>query len=330
MRPMAGNFEAKQSVMLRRWATAPQHSPLSEFPDLTDLFAKDSWNEKEIEVIYEPSEVTEEETTDREAIQELPDDEMLRIEALEREEEARRAAKARVEEEHRRDELMVGRIEEWFLENFEPPAPDSKYDDYVWGCPYNAQSVIETFSPSYIDDSVLDDAVNALERISTNWVPIGSKLEIASTRAQPISGEEAYSQLQERVRALEELLNQIPEQAPGIGHNFPPEPLDVTPVDNDDRKELQAAIHIIQAQPLIPQDKGKEVRKAGAVVEGKIHKVRGWLARQGDTFATEAVKEAGKQFGKWAPRALWLLLIDRMLSVTETITHWLNLVFHLP
>jgi hypothetical protein len=44
-------------------------------------------------------------------------------------------------------------------------------------------------------------------------------------------------------------------------------------------------------------------------------------------FITEAVKESGKQFGKWMPRAFWMLVIERMLGVTETITVWLKMVF---
>jgi hypothetical protein len=64
------------------------------------------------------------------------------------------------------------------------------------------------------------------------------------------------------------------------------------------------AIQIIQSQPIQPPDEGRHAKEAAVVVETKMQKVRDWLARQSDTFATEVVKEAGKQFGKWAPRAL--------------------------
>ncbi len=88
-----------------------------------------------------------------------------------------------------------------------------------------------------------------------------------------------------------------------------------------------AAVRSIELQTIRPPDKGQEAKNAAAVIETKMQKVCSWLARQGDTFASEAVKEAGKEFGKWMPRAFWLLLIDRMFSLTDVVTRWLHLAF---
>jgi hypothetical protein len=43
-------------------------------------------------------------------------------------------------------------------------------------------------------------------------------------------------------------------------------------------------------------------------------------------FTTEAVKEAGKQFGRWAPRVFWLWLMDQMFGVSHIIHAWLHLI----
>src|SRR6266852_1153201 len=56
----------------------------------------------------------------------------------------------------------------------------------------------------------------------------------------------------------------------------------------------------------------------------KREKLGKWLAKQGEVFTTEAVKEAGKQFGKWAPTAFWLWLMDMMFGVSSAAHAWLK------
>jgi hypothetical protein len=41
---------------------------------------------------------------------------------------------------------------------------------------------------------------------------------------------------------------------------------------------------------------------------------------------TEAVKASGKQFGQWMPRAFWPVVIERMLGVTDMLTHWVQMI----
>jgi hypothetical protein len=132
--------------------------------------------------------------------------------------------------------------------------------------------------------------------------------------------------VQKHVRALEELIAEAPQAPPGIGHNNPPEAIDA-PLSALDTSELMAACEVIKTQPIQPADKGEAVKAAAAVVRTKMQKARAWMAGKGELFADEAVKEAGKQFGKWAPRAFWLLVIERMFCVTETVTHWIKMIF---
>jgi hypothetical protein len=37
-------------------------------------------------------------------------------------------------------------------------------------------------------------------------------------------------------------------------------------------------------------------------------RLRGWFTRQADSFVSEAVKEAGKELGKWGMRVFLILL----------------------
>jgi hypothetical protein len=66
----------------------------------------------------------------------------------------------------------------------------------------------------------------------------------------PRSEEEAYRRMQEHLRALNRLMQQIPDVPPGIGHNQPPEPIDDAALDADDRPEITQVIEVIEAHPL--------------------------------------------------------------------------------
>jgi hypothetical protein len=141
---------------------------------------------------------------------------------------------------------------------------------------------------------------------------------------------DVYEEVQDHVRSLQELLAEIPRPPPGIGHNRPPEPLDAEPFNETDHTELAQALEVLKAQPLEPADKGKAAQEATSVVQTKMEKLRGWLARKGELFTDEAIKEAGKQFGKWGSLALWALLIDHMFHVIEKVPLWLNMIFGSP
>jgi hypothetical protein len=55
-------------------------------------------------------------------------------------------------------------------------------------------------------------------------------------------------------------------------------------------------------------------------------KIRGWFTRQADSFVSEAVKEAGKEFGKWGMRLFLVLLAERLIEVRQIVSTWLQSV----
>jgi hypothetical protein len=118
-----------------------------------------------------------------------------------------------------------------------------------------------------------------------------------------------------RIASLEEAVAQLPGVAPGIGHNHPPEPIDAFPITIADRTDIAAAIDVLKAQPVEPSDEGKAATEAAETLKSGGLKISEWLAKHADTFVSEAVKEAGKEFGKWGTRAtIWLVVLDRLFS----------------
>jgi hypothetical protein len=137
---------------------------------------------------------------------------------------------------------------------------------------------------------------------------------------------------QEMLKQVESLERIVPDilKVPhhGIGHNNPPETIEVEPLDAADTKEIEESLATLKAQPVVPPAASQAAEKAIATIESKRIKVQAWLAKQGDAFVSAAVKEAGKEFGKWAPRAFWLVVVDRMLGASQAALTWLHTLGH--
>jgi hypothetical protein len=131
---------------------------------------------------------------------------------------------------------------------------------------------------------------------------------------------ELYAQMQARILELEKALAEIPAK-PGMGHNRPPEPLEIDPADID---ELNYAVQVLREQPVSPPNKGEVALNAVTVIEAKASRLRAWAERRGEEFASEATKAAGKQTGTWLTGAFVLWLVDRMLDLSHIVHAWLK------
>lgn len=232
----------------------------------------------------------------------------------------------------------VAAIREWFYENFEDPAESTPYESaeggyqYIWGGPYDTRDIIENVFADTASEELIAAAIAELETDSDVWVPSTSRRQAPEEDEPPdeeLDIKALHVQLQERVHSLEEALKRVPQPPAGMGHNRPPEPLEAEPLDENDRKEIATALQTLKAQPVDPQDKGAVAQAALGQIESKRAKLGRWLAQQGQVFTTEAVKEAGKRFGQWAPAAFWLWFMDQMFGLSHVVQKWLSVV-HLP
>ena len=132
--------------------------------------------------------------------------------------------------------------------------------------------------------------------------------------------------MQERISAIEEALSRLPNGAAGVGHNNPPEPIEDAPVDEVERTALDQALAVLKAQPAEPGNEGAAAAVPVAFIQSIADKARSWLARQADTFVSEATKEAGKEFGKWGSRTLWAFVASQLLGLSEIAVKWLHAI----
>lgn len=226
---------------------------------------------------------------------------------------------------------------EWFHHNFEDPAEHTPYESaeggyqYIWGGPYEARDIFQSIWEGHVDDEVIEEAVDKVQANSFYWVPNMRRMQppdlpsdFEEQEEDGLTTRELYENVQNRVAELEEALAMLRrDRNIGIGHNRPPEPIG-SPLSEKEQTELSNAIEVIKIQPVEPADIGKAGGEAADVVKTKAEKIREWLGRQAGAFTDEAVKEAGKSFGKWAPAAFWLWVIDRMLSLSTAVTHWIK------
>lgn len=203
-------------------------------------------------------------------------------------------------------EEAVEKIATWFFENFEDPAESTPYEtaeggyQYIWGGPYNARDVIENVFADTASEKLVTAAIEAVELHGHEWVPNGHRIQPPDDDADsPQNTEAAFAEMHRRIQVLEESLEQI--RPAGLGHNNPPEPIEPTPLSSQEWASIQHAIAVLNSQPAIPQEaKISDIETAARTTETLGIKVKDWLVDRANDFSSEAVKEAGKEFGRWA------------------------------
>jgi hypothetical protein len=151
-------------------------------------------------------------------------------------------------------------------------------------------------------------------------LPLQFSASPRGTRNLP-SPHELYSQMQAKIAELEKALAELPARPAGMGHNQPPESIDIDPADI---QELGQAIQVLKAQPESPADKGKVALETLQTIEAKASKFRAWAERRGEEFASEATKAAGKQTGTWLSVTAVGVLVDHLLGLSTVVRLWLE------
>ncbi|RFC68097.1 HEPN-associated N-terminal domain-containing protein [Mesorhizobium denitrificans] len=230
---------------------------------------------------------------------------------------------------------VVEAIVEWFFENFEDPAETTPYESaeggyqYIWGGPYDAREIIESVFEDTASKAAVEDAVNQIQRGGFDWVPNSNRLQPPDEDdlEHEFTASELHSEMLNQISQFEDAISQIPPATPGIGHNNPPEEIDPL-VEQVDLQDIMNSVAVLKAQPVEPEDGGKAATAAITRLKEWAVKLGGYVTKQADNFITEAVKEAGKQFGRWGTRAALVVIGTRLLSLTDVASQWLEAIGH--
>jgi len=232
-------------------------------------------------------------------------------------------------------EDAVELIKQWFFENFEDPAHNTPYESaeggyqYIWGGPYNTRDIIGNIFADTASDELIEAAIKEVESEGFEWVPNEARRqppEEDEPPEPPLEDASAlHAEMLRRISKLERTMAQMPSVSPGIGHNHPPDPIESFALTVADQAEITAAVEVLRAQPIEPQDGGKTAAEAAQTLKFKGEKISTWLSTQADNFVSEAVKEAGKEFGKWGMRAaIWSAILAELQSVYGSVVQWLS------
>ena len=231
-------------------------------------------------------------------------------------------------------EAAVEQITDWFFVNFEDPANSTPYESaeggyqYIWGGPYDARDIIENIFADTASDELITAAIAAVEQEGYEWAPHDRRIQPPDDEPPDIVDRDAlHAEMLRRIAELERALDEA--STPGIGHNRPPEAIDEIPLDPYDQQDIRRSLAILKEQPPAPSETAIPALEAEA---GKLDsygkRILTWFAERADDFATEAVKEAGKEFGKWGARVTMWKAIGGLLTAAAVATNaWLHAFF---
>jgi len=134
-----------------------------------------------------------------------------------------------------------------------------------------------------------------------------------------------------RIELLEATLANLPVRHPTIGHNRPPEPIEVSLNDRDrlavnravaDLKEPGAAYAVAQKAALTLTRIAKKIWR-------QLARASGCVGKQAGEFVSAAVKSGGTEFGKRAVQApFWYELARNLHGVSQAAIDWIATLPH--
>lgn len=194
------------------------------------------------------------------------------------------------------------------------PAIPSRFDDYI--------STPDTGDYSSLDTSVVGPD---RQRIRVKIRTQDMDQHAAFLEKGEVDLEKLHGVMQERLLVLENLMGTLPSGIPSIGHNQPPEEIEPRPLTEDDRRLILDLIESLKQHPVIPNSDPEVIVEASKTLRSYGQKVGGYLSTKADSFLTEAIKEAGKETGKWAARlAIWSIIAKTLFEVAEAVFAWIR------
>lgn len=129
-----------------------------------------------------------------------------------------------------------------------------------------------------------------------------------------------HQEMLQRIAAVELVIAQLPAIV-SIGHNNPPEPIDLPPLNSSEIDEIKNDVSFLAEQPVAPQTPN-EVHAAARRLKAFSEKIYNYLAKQADIFVSSAVKSAARAL------PVWTLFGDQLIGLSNAVTRWLSSLPH--
>jgi hypothetical protein len=202
-----------------------------------------------------------------------------------------------------------------------------------WFAATHASGVTEPLPVAVLAESITTDAAKLVKRPLVEV----SNPEVTGEgglRANAIVIPAQYQEILRRVTAIEEALAALSTLRAGIGHNQPPEPIELDGFDSEDKRAVEAAISTVKALPPSPATPPEGAREAAAELARIGTKAKEYATKQGDNFVSEIVKSLAKTTAALAGLAgvalsvdyVLYMLAERLLGAADAIEAWLDLI----
>jgi len=227
---------------------------------------------------------------------------------------------------------------QWFFSEYEDPAENTPYESaeggyqYIWGGPYEARDELYAMFGDMVPEKLIEEVAEEIEKDGTfEWAPVQkgedfepfddgepASLDIYLDEPGPRYGtpEELVARRQ-ALTAIERLEKIIEKRwASRIGHNNPPEDIDVPDFPEIREATLELRAEFQKPNPIIAFIKkwAKPLRDA-LVAAGR------WLSKKLDKAADEAMKPIGLAAGTFAATQLF----PPIHHAFDAIIAWLEL-----
>lgn len=209
------------------------------------------------------------------------------------------------------DAEKVAAMVEWFFDNFDDPSQETPRDSgdfvYIWGGPYDADEELQDAFSDKVPYELIERAVAEVQDRDGiyDWAPHGNRIRPENDSDRVATGEivdgdgewpplvvepenvhntsaaktaNVLSRLDELERAVQAL--QLP--AAGIGHNNPPEPIEATPISEEERNQLIVNIGEIKFEVRSPQPDYEKVETKAGFLARTATKIQTWIGKSLD------------------------------------------------
>jgi hypothetical protein len=258
------------------------------------------------------------------------------------------------------EEGQLEYMEAWFRHFFEDPANETPHDSgeggyqYIWGGPYDHREELQSEFEGVVSDELIERLAQTLDGYGHEWAPtsnhparaddrpddeneeswdpdLGTLID-ALERGQEVNFDApespARATIAERLQAVEQALAEL--QHGGIGHNQPPEAIEVVEALEDaQQQQIASAIGVVRVEITKARPDALEVGYAAL----SFRNVGTWLARKADKAADEAAKVVGKGVGYaalaggaiaiGAAAGQWHHLAQLLAGVARAIAIWI-------
>lgn len=232
-------------------------------------------------------------------------------------------------------ELMI----QWFSENFEDPAVRTPYESaeggyqWIWGGPYEARDELYSMFGDLVSESLIEEVAEEVEREGlTDWAPVSSPDDYDETEPpdepatldiyldEPGSryGTAAEREVRKKASIALERLEKIikKRQAIGIGHNQPPEAMDVP-----DLPEVQKAVAELKLEFYKPNPAIAKIKRWAKPLRDALVVASKWAARKADRAVDAAMTPIGAGSGTYVLTQLFPPIHDAFSAIIE----WLEI-----